>query len=230
MPAWSETEQTIGTLLHMCLSPSGSAHSWKEKLGPWFLKIADYGKRILAGELSDFGPGAYKGAEKLGEQLTREDRINYPLAEEIFGANIQPDKEISRDELVLCWLTFIKYGRPFYDLLKERDAGDWTSAQKLLHVQELSERVAFNKLRPADKRLLFGGEFKRAHRAIIQLGVSFGLLKLTESELVEFFDEYCPCQRHKLENLKKLRQRIWKKMQSSAAPTPREPPPSAQPS
>ena len=196
----------------MRLSPSTSERPWKEKLSRWFLEIAKWNKRIFAGEVSDFPPGAYRGAEPMHAMMLQEGRPIYPYTREVLGDDLAPGTEISNDELTLRWLTYVKYGRTLPELLSERKAGSWDAAKKLLRVQELSERVAFNKLRPTDRSLLADKNYKRAHRVLIQMGISFGLLQLTESELAEFFDEYCPCGKHRPENLKKLRQRVLNEM------------------
>jgi len=187
---------------------AADSDTWRKK-APQLVPFADETRRLLAGTNTtrDFRPERYVLARATGEQIERDGGFSYRFLELLGFDDIPPGGEISEGEFKLRWLCYAKYGIPFLELLKRRNAGSWDAAKKLLRAYELYEKDNFGKLRESD----LPGLTKRAHSAIMRLGLHLGADLLTESELARFYDACCPlCRKHLPENLKKLRQRIRK--------------------
>ena len=177
---------------------------WRDKINPWFLVIAEQNRRILEGKMRDFPPEQYVLARSLGDHIECSRGFEFCFLKAVGFEDLPNGSEISFGEFLLRYLSWLKYLTPLPELIRQRDSGSWSAAQKLLRVQYLYEKVVFGRLNLNDERALT----KRSHLAMMRFGLHFGLDVLTERELSFFYDTYCPlCKKHSAENLKKLRSR-----------------------
>jgi hypothetical protein len=82
-------------------------------------------------------------------------------------------------------LSQYRFGRPLYQIYFEDLAGVRDSAEKIMRIIEDGHKLRFGAVVAPPK-------VKMDHRILLALGLGRGLENLTNEELAEFFDEFCP--------------------------------------
>lgn len=154
-----------------------------------------------------------KGRE-LGEKLRDAGVVLHDFAGKILDLDLQEPavRELPDEQFMLSWLSWYKYGKTWKQLQHERNTGKWWASQRILAVLKDFEKWKFNKLDPNDMRF----KIDRSHFNLIAFGLDFGMDKLTLNELTDCFDALCTCgiEQHDPENLRKLKARILKSLES----------------
>lgn len=103
----------------------------------------------------------------------------------------------------LEFLHFERHGEALQETQIQAAEGDLGAFHKLQRTREDAFRVQHGK-GPIKK---FQGD--PFHRDLLEIGLCFGMEKLTSEELADCFEEYCPCGRaHDSDSLKKQRRRL----------------------
>ena len=113
-------------------------------------------------------------------------------------------------------LAMIKYQETVPELRWREIQGDKAAGKKLVEVMHIRNLWLHDQL-PRD-----GVRFKTNihHNLLVTFGVAAGLNELNSTELVDFFDEYCPCgEIHSLEVMRRLREKLCSMLERGQAAT-----------
>lgn len=119
----------------------------------------------------------------------------------------------SESEGLLCWLCLMKYGKPLWKLIYGVTKGEVEACDKWVKLNKLWKAIA-------EGREVFPSSFKIGldHYQIFLMGISRGLEELSQAELAEFFDKYCPVCRdgnvHDVRAISQQRARFMKDLRS----------------
>lgn len=185
---------------------------WRSKLDPLFLRLAGFHKKTAqfrSGRLPKTAIPKFVREEReltrvVKQRRKRNGQGNPQFLSSLLGVENRP--EISLDELMLRRICWYKYHTTPEELLRRRNSRDFGAARKLNQLLWDCEKWAFGKWDAAPESFKPNVD----HYLLIAGGLHFGLNKLTETELAEFFVGYCPCGKseHDGESLRKLRNEI----------------------
>jgi len=203
------------------LGPSVGAQ-WREKMHPFFFKVADLHKRIALLSKSESPEGRLEAqrlageiplelqqeAEKLHEEMKAAGTLRHSPWLSILGVEgCPPGTVISEGHSMFHWLCWFKYGRTVERLLREYESGSLRAAKQLHGLSLEYDKWRFGKQDP--NKLKFKADLD--HFELMIGGLNLGIKELTAEELADCFDELSPCgKQHYPENLRKLRARILK--------------------
>lgn len=184
------------------LSHGPQKPTWKSKLDPFFLRVAEFHRKIA--ETHKINPREYRSLLK---EARRRHKPSFKPGLRLLGLESLPEgSTISWGELMLRRICRYKYNTTPEELLRKRNAGDFKAARKFIQLCLDYENWAFGKwdARPESFKS------KPDHHLLISLGLHFGIQNLTQSELADCFNEICPCgdKEHSEESLRKLRIKI----------------------
>jgi hypothetical protein len=113
-------------------------------------------------------------------------------------------------------LAMIRYQATVPELRWREMQGDKAAGRKLVEVMHIRNLWLHDQL-PRD-----GVRFKTNihHNLLVTFGLAAGLNELNSTELVDFFDEYCPCgEIHSLEVMRRLREKLCSMLERGQAAT-----------
>jgi hypothetical protein len=113
------------------------------------------------------------------------------------------------------WIHFERHKEPLNKTLDQAKKGDLSAFQRVKRTEEDAFRIAHG------KRLK---KFKSDpyHRDLLQLGLCFGMEKLTSEELADCFEQYCTCGKfHDADALKHQRARLVRDFLKASQEGPR---------
>jgi hypothetical protein len=202
--------------------------SWRAKVHPFFIKSAEYQKRVTllsnspsaadqaeATRLSvEIPPGIMEEAERLHDELKASGKLRRQCSLAMFGADgLPPDTKISMEHFMFHYLCWFRYNKTAEKLKSEYQGGNLKAIKQMNRLNLEFDLWRFGKLDP--NKLKFKTD--RDHFMLMVAGLDLGLEALTPYELANCFDALCPCgMEHDPENLAKLRRRI----DTSFPPTP----------
>jgi hypothetical protein len=113
-------------------------------------------------------------------------------------------------------LAMIKYQTTAPELRWRETQGDAAAGRKLVEVMHIRNLWLHGQLPPG------GIRFKTNvhHNLLVTFGLAGGLNELNSTELVDFFDEYCPCgEIHSPEVMRRLREKLCSMLERGQAAT-----------
>lgn len=141
--------------------------------------------------------------------------LAYPWLQAARRGPLTSKKELAS---ALEWLHFERHGEALAATVAKADAGDINALHKLQRTQEDAFRVQHGK---GPLKQFQGDAY---HRDLFQIGLCFGMEKLTSEELADCFEEYCPCEKiHDADALGKQRRRFIRELSEIRAGLLRRP-------
>ena len=135
-----------------------------------------------------------------------ENPLAYPWLQQGYSGHMDGEKEAAG---LLKWLHFERHGEALDKTVMQANAGNLDALHKLQRTQEDAFRIQHGR-GPLKK---FQGD--PYHRDLLQIGLCFGMEKLTSEELADCFEEYCPCgKEHDADALKKQRGRLVRELRA----------------
>lgn len=114
---------------------------------------------------------------------------------------------------LLNMLSLLKYQVTLAELQWREKQGEREASNQLVDVMDLCNRWLHEQLPPGGVRFKTNG----MHNLLMLYGLAAGFEKLTSSELVQFFDEMCPCGKiHNQQVLQRLRVKLQKRLARGA--------------
>jgi hypothetical protein len=111
-------------------------------------------------------------------------------------------------------LAMIKYQTTAPELRWREIQGDAGAGRKLVEVMHIRNLWLHGQLPRGGLRF----KTNVHHNLLVTFGLVAGLNELTSTELVDFFDEYCPCgQVHSLEVMRRLREKLCSMLERGQA-------------
>ena len=212
-----------------------SESEWRTKVHPFFIGMMEQFKQFEPLSRSPWKADREKAqqwarnaqedlrkqAREVGEQFGRAGVVlQYDIAAKILDLDLEDPsavKELSDEQFMRSWLSWYKYAKTWQQLQYERNARKWWASQRILAVLKDYEKWRFGKLDPNDMRF----KMDRPHFILMAFGLDFGLGKLTLNELADCFNALCTCgiAQHDPDNLRKLRDRILRSLETLNAKT-----------
>lgn len=208
---------------HPRITIPASVHTdWRDKLHPFFLRMAEYNKKVstLLVSLNEADraegqrlndnppPELRREAKRMHKKI--KDRARNEAFLLILGVHpSQQGTTISERQYMLGWFARNKYGKSIFELRAGDEVGDEKSSKQLASVVHEYQRWRYGKSDPNELRF----KCDHQHAPLMLLGLDLGLLSLTPGELADCFDalSVCECKdTHSAENLDKLRKRLTK--------------------
>ena len=141
--------------------------------------------------------------------------LAYPWLQAARRGPLTSEKEFAS---ALEWLHFERHGEALAATVAKADAGDINALHKLQRTQEDAFRAQHGK---GPLKQFQGDAY---HRDLFQIGLCFGMEKLTSEELADCFEEYCPCGKiHDADALGKQRRRFIRELTEISAGLDRRP-------
>ncbi|MGB9403721.1 MAG: hypothetical protein WCA98_09275 [Candidatus Acidiferrales bacterium] len=203
--------------------------AWRHKVHPFFLKTAEYQKNVTlltrsgstvdreeADRLSrEIPPELNQEADSLYDEMKAAGTLRHSSILKIFGAeNLSPGSVISKNEYMIHWLCWFRYGKTFEQLKAEHEAGNFKAAKQFHALGLEFDKWKLGRLDPNTLKF----KIDQDHFDLMAHGLDLGLENLSPQDLANCFDELCPCGRpHDPENLRKLRARIVKTFPPSSS-------------
>lgn len=133
-----------------------------------------------------------------------ESPLSYPWLQAARSGPLTSEKETAG--LLEC-LHFERHGEALVTTVAKANAGDINALRKLQRTDEDTFRMRHR------KGPLKGFQGDPCHRGLLQIGLCFGIEKLTSEELADCFEEYCPCgTTHDADALGKQRRRFIREL------------------
>jgi hypothetical protein len=101
---------------------------------------------------------------------------------------------------------------PLVSIIEDHASGERVASERYVKLLANNQRVRYGDGLPPMRGNL-------DHRIIMKNGLGLGLEKLNSSALASFYDSFCPCEveTHDEDDLRKLRERIFKETVSAYA-------------
>jgi hypothetical protein len=197
---------------------------WRAKVDPFFLRLVAHWNGILQLQYSTSSEDRHTAeelkqnfppelAEEFQRQFKKRKEENHPFIEPMLTlvglSGLPSDTVLPREALKFYLICVLRTGVTYPVLNAKAEGGDVVSRKKLLRVKELYYDVISGK--KAFDRLRF--KWDMHHVDLLTNGLSYGVATLNANELSDCFDNICLCGKvHLPDNLKKLRQRILRRL------------------
>jgi hypothetical protein len=204
---------------------------FRSKLHPWFIDFAelfqkDY-KHLLEKQRQKKSSRDYTPTSKsrlsslvpapllpgwpqtLGDMLVLIDKQGGPesgMARMIQENMSREERGSNLNDAMENVLAMIKYQTTAVELRWREVQGDRAAGKKLVEVIHLRNLWLHDQLPSGGLRF----KTNVYHNLLVTYGLAAGLSELNTSEMIDFFDQYCPCgDVHSLEVMRRLRQKLW---------------------
>jgi hypothetical protein len=197
--------------------------SIQEKCHPAMFEFAQTFKELIEA-MRNAGPKpskeAVEGIEARLELRTAEINHQYPdlaqfNSQAFIEKSIFSESALTTDSAdskgVFEWLHFERHGIPFKQDEEDAKKGDWEASRRIQRTIGDAEQLRCGK----GPIIPFQGNLD--HSTIFAMTWSLGIEKLTQEELADFFDKYCPCliEAHDPDALKKHRAHFKRSLENN---------------